>query len=79
MMRIEKKKGYYVTQLWEVVIELCMAPNGLLDTSLVTNLQKTSKQKLARNSAKVTTMLRIFLFLHKNFLQKIIAQCISII
>jgi hypothetical protein len=61
MVRIENKKGYYVTQLWEVVIELCMAPNGLLDISLFTNLQKTSKQKLAGNTAKVTTMLRKFL------------------
>jgi hypothetical protein len=43
---MKKKKGYYVTQLWEVVLELCMAPNGLLDTSLVTNLQKTANKSL---------------------------------
>jgi hypothetical protein len=55
-----------------------MAPNGLLDTSLVTNLQKTSKQKLAGNAAKVTTMLRKFLFLHRNFLQKITAMYINL-
>jgi hypothetical protein len=47
-----KKKGYYVTQLWEVVLELCMAPNDLLDISLVTNLQKTNKQKFTGNAAK---------------------------
>jgi hypothetical protein len=60
MIRIDERRGYYVTQLLEVVLELCMAPNGLLDTSLVTNMQKTSKQKLAGNAAKVTTMFYVF-------------------
>jgi hypothetical protein len=72
-MEKKKKKGYCVTQLWEVVLELCVAPNGLLDTSLVTNLQKTNKQKLAGNAAKVTTMLRKFLLFTQKFLQKITA------
>jgi hypothetical protein len=63
----KKKKGYCVTQLWEVVLELCVAQNGLLDNSLVTNLQKTNKQKLAGNAAKVTTMLRKFLRFTQNF------------
>jgi hypothetical protein len=68
MIRMKKKKGYYVTQFWEVVLELCMAPNDLLDTSLVTNLQKTNKQKLAGNVAKMTTMLSTFLlFTHNSF------------
>jgi hypothetical protein len=44
-----------------------VAPNGLLDTSLVTNLQKTSKQKLAGNAAKVTNMLRKFMFFTQKF------------
>jgi hypothetical protein len=43
-----------------------VAPNGLLTTSLVTNLQKISKQKLAGNATQVTQMLRkILLFTHK--------------
>jgi hypothetical protein len=45
-----------------------VAPNGPLTTSLVTNLQKTSKQKLSGNAAQVTQMLKKFLlFTHKFF------------
>jgi hypothetical protein len=44
-----------------------VAPNGPLITSLVTNLQKTSKQKLAGNAAQVTQNLRKFLFFTQKF------------
>jgi hypothetical protein len=48
-----------------------MTPNGLLDTSLVTNLQKTSKQKPAGNAATSDKCVKkISVFLHRNFLQK---------
>jgi hypothetical protein len=74
MTRIEEKVGYLVTQLWEAVLKLCVVPNGLLDTSLVTNLQKTSKQKLAGNATKVTNMLKKFLFFTQKFSAEIFSK-----
>jgi hypothetical protein len=43
------------------------APNGLLITSLFTNLQKTNKQKLAGNAAQSDTNSRKFMLVTHKF------------
>jgi hypothetical protein len=76
--RKDEREGYYVTQLLEALLECFVAQNGQHLPLYWRESAKTSKQKLAGNAAKRQQSEGKFMFLHRNFLQKISAIYISL-
>jgi hypothetical protein len=61
MLKKDERRGYYVTQLLEALLECFVAQNGQHLPLSWRESAKTSKQKLAGNAVKCTKQLKKFM------------------